>query len=109
MKTEHKLKPPPTFFKEFEENENFVNFTPSRAIPAPKEQQFFFGRNPENQTPPNPKLEEHKTSEGTKIPFQTTPENEEGNFQCPYCDHPPYKYHKALLTHLETKHSDIKT
>ena len=42
MKTEHKLKPPPTFFKEFEENENFVNFTPSRAIPAPKEQQFFF-------------------------------------------------------------------
>ena len=37
-------------------------------------------------------------------------ENEEpGSFQCPYCDHPPYKYHKSLLTHLETKHSDTKT
>ena len=68
-----------------------------------------FLRNPENKPPPNPKLEEHKSSEGIKVPWQTTPENEEGSFQCPYCDHPPYKYHKALLTHLETKHLDIKT
>ena len=113
MKTEHKIKSappqsfPPTFFNDFEEN--FVNFTPSRAIPVEKGQSFFFGRNPDNQPPPNPKLEERKTSEGTKVPWQTTPENEEGSFQCPYCDHPPYKYHKALLTHLETKHLDIKT
>ena len=42
-----------------------------------------------------------------KVPWQTTREIEEGRFQCPYCNHPPYKYHKALLTHLETNHSDI--
>ena len=46
-----------------------------------KNNSSFFGRNPENQPPPpSPKLEEHKLSEGIKIPFQTTPENEEGSF-----------------------------
>ena len=99
------------------QKESFQKLAGKESPNKQKQPAFFFGRSPnpdlENlykTPPPNPNLEERKLSEGNQFPSPwKTPEHEEnGTYQCPYCEHKPYVYHKALLTHLETKHSDIK-